>query len=101
MKKINKTVSTFDRIMKDKKRKDEFEEKYKLFLLSEFLIYEMEKEKLSVRRLSKKAGLSTSIIQNIRAGTKKNVTLQTLSEIAHSFGYDVVLQKGKKAIKIY
>ena len=91
-----RTASTFERVMKDKKRKEKFDKKYNIFLLSEFLLEEMEKDKLSVRKLAKKSGISASIIQNIRSGKKRSLEVKTLADIAGSFGYDLVLKKGKK-----
>ncbi len=58
-----KSESTFDKFMKDKDQKEQFYKEYNQFLLSEFLLDAMHEEHISVRKLSEKSGVSTSIIQ--------------------------------------
>lgn len=96
----NKEPSTFERIMKDPDRKKSFDDKYATFLLSEFLIEEMEQNNLSVRALAKESGLSTSIIQGIRSGERKNMTLRNVQKLTRTLGYNLILKKGEKQIPI-
>jgi hypothetical protein len=51
-------VSTFDRIMTDKKRQVKFEKGYEKFLLSELLSEAMEEKEITVRKLAKDSGVS-------------------------------------------
>ena len=88
-----KNESTFDKFMKDKKQKELFDKEYNKFLLSEFLMEAMEEEHISVRKLSKKSGISTSIIQNIKTEKTSNVTINTIQALASSMGYRLNFEK--------
>ena len=60
--------TTFDKYITDNpKRKAKFEKEYNDFLLSEFVLEKMEEEKISVRALAQKAGVSPTVIQKIRS----------------------------------
>ena len=95
--KNKKVISTVDEFLSDPKRKAKFEKEYSQFLLSEFLIEEMEKNKVSVRKLSDTTGISTSIIQNVKAMKTVNLTLKTIVSLIEPFGYELKIQKGKKS----
>ena len=88
-----KTISTFDRIMSDKKRKAKFDQGYQDFLISELLIEAMEAENKSVRTLSKETGISATMIQNLRSGKNKNVSLKTLFPILNALHYTIKFEK--------
>jgi len=92
--------STFDEIMSNPERRKKFDASYKEFVLSELLIALMEEDKKSVRALAKEAGISPTIIQDIRSGNKSNVTLKTFSSIIKSVGYKLYIKKGKKQIPV-
>jgi len=92
--------STFDEIMSNPERRKKFDASYKEFVLSELLISLMEEDKKSVRALAKEAGISPTIIQDIRSGNKSNVTLKTFSSIIKSVGYKLYIKKGKKQIPV-
>jgi DNA-binding Xre family transcriptional regulator len=85
--------STFTRLMKDKNRKQKFDEGYGKFLLSEFLIEAMKKEHISVRKLAEEAHVSPTVIQNIRSGKTTNVTLNKLSSLISALGYQIDFKK--------
>jgi DNA-binding Xre family transcriptional regulator len=85
--------STFTRLMKNKNRKQKFDEGYGKFLLSEFLIEAMEKKHISVRKLAEEAHVSPTIIQNIRSGKTTNVTLNKLSSLTSALGYQIDFKK--------
>ena len=95
-----KSKSTFDKFMEDEKQKELFDKEYAQFLFSEFLIEAMEEQSMSVRALSKDSGISTSIIQNLRAMKPGTITLKTISSLMHSLGYELTAQKGRKKIKL-
>lgn len=95
--KTKKEVSTVDEFLSDPKRKAIFEKEYAQFLLSELLIEEMEKNHISVRKLASQTGVSTSIIQNLKAMKSVNLTLKTIMSLIEPFGYELKIQKGKKA----
>jgi DNA-binding Xre family transcriptional regulator len=93
-------VSTFDRLMKDPDRKTKFDEGYKEFLLSELLLALMEDDEISVRALAKEAGVSPTVIQDMRSGKKDNITLKKFSDIMKSLGYKIYVKKGRKSIPV-
>ncbi|MCK5156254.1 MAG: helix-turn-helix domain-containing protein [Spirochaetales bacterium] len=88
-----KIESTFDKFMKDKNQKELFDKEYNKFMLSEFLLDAMKEEHFSVRKLSEKSGVSTSIIQNIKTEKTSNVTLNTIQALASSMGYRINFEK--------
>lgn len=89
----NNSLSTFDEFMQDEEQKKLFDEEYNKFLLSEFLLEAMEEKHMSVRKLSKESGISTSIIQNIKTEKTTNVTLNTILSLASSLGYRLNFEK--------
>ena len=89
--------STYERIMKDPKRRDRFEDKYAQFLLSEIVHGLMTQEKISVRMLAKKVGISPAVIQDIRSGKRSNITVKNLIGIVASLGATVRIEKGKES----
>ena len=92
-KKIKSSVeSTFDKMMKDKKRKAVFDKGYKEFIISEMLIAAMEQDDASVRELAKAAGVSPTIIQELKTGKRKNITMETFSKVLHAIGYEVSIR---------
>ena len=95
--KTEKHLSTFDKLMQDPEWKAGFEKGYEKFLLSEFLIEAMEENKISVRKLAKKAVVSPTLIQNIRSGKRSNISLNTLSPILSALHYKLEFVKEKKA----
>jgi DNA-binding Xre family transcriptional regulator len=93
-----KSMSTYEKMMQDPERKKNFEEEYREFLLSEILIDLMNNEEISVRQLAKEAGLSTAIVQGIRSGARKNVTLNSVGNIMNALGWNLVIKKGRKEL---
>lgn len=95
-----KTKSTFEKMMEDPKQKEAFDKEYANFLLSELLLDAMAQEKISVRKLSSLSGISTSVIQNLRAMQPVNITLKTLTALLAPLGYELAACKGKKVVKL-
>ncbi len=85
--------STFERLMQDPEWKAGFEEGYDRFLVSEFLIEAMEENKMSVRKLAEKAGVSPTIVQNMRSGKSANISLNTLGPILSALRYRIEFVK--------
>jgi transcriptional regulator with XRE-family HTH domain len=97
---MTKPLSTYERKLKDKKFKEAYAKSYKELLFSELLMAMMEDDDVSVRALAKEANLSPSIIQNIRSGKQQDIKVSNLIKIAHVFGYDLLLQKGKEVLSL-
>lgn len=91
-----KNKSTFDRVMENPRQRKKFEKEYTNFLLSELLLKAMEEQKISVRKLSSQSGISTSVIQNLRAMQPVNITLKTLNALFSALGYELAARKGEK-----
>ena len=86
--------STFDKfINSDPKRKEKFDKEYNAFLLSEFLLEKMEEEKMSVRTLAKKAGISPTVIQKIRTKNAEKINFRTFTNVLHSLGYRISIER--------
>lgn len=87
--------STFDSfINSNKTQKELFEKEYNKFLLSEFIIDAMEKQKLSIRMLAKKANVSPTIIQKIRnSDTAEKINYRTFIHILDILGYRINIEE--------
>jgi DNA-binding Xre family transcriptional regulator len=96
----NKKESTFDRVMSDAEQKKKFEKEYAQFLFSELLLEAMDEEHISVRELSKKSGVSTSVIQSMRSMKPTNITMKTMTSLLKPLGYRLVATKGRKRINL-
>lgn len=63
-----------------------FKEGYKDFALSELLLALMEQDEISVRKLAKFAGVSPTVVQAMRSGTKDDFSLQSFFKILKGLG---------------
>jgi DNA-binding Xre family transcriptional regulator len=95
---MSKPSSTFERKMTDPAFKRAFEESYIELLFSELMISIMEEDDVSIRELAKEAGISPSVIQDLRSDKQHDIKVSNLVKIARVFGYEVILQKGKKRL---
>ena len=95
-----KAESTFDQEMKDSEFRKSFDEEYKVFLWSEFLIDLMEESQKSVRGLAKEVGLSPTLIQKIRSGKQSDLKMRNFINIAQACGYHLILEKGHQRIPL-
>jgi len=88
-----KMKSTYEEFISDPKRKEEFDKEYNEFLLSEFVLEKMENEKISVRKLAQKAGVSPTVIQKIRTKNAERINFRTFSNVLHSLGYRINIER--------
>lgn len=94
-----KAVSTYERLIaEDTEFEKDLEKRYREFILSELLLAAMEEDHLSIRKLAKEAGVSPSLIQDLRSGKKENLTLKSFSHILDALGYDIVLEKRQRKV---
>ena len=84
-KKIKSTSEKFIESLSPKELK-EFEEGYKNFALSELILALMERDDISVRKLAKIAGVSPTIVQEMRSGLEKNYSLESFYKILKTLG---------------
>jgi len=82
------------------KHREKFENECREFLISEMLLAAMEQDNISVRELAKLAGVSPAIVQGVRSGTKKNITVKTFSKIMKTFGFSLALTKNDLVLPI-
>ena len=98
---MNKPLSTYERKMKDPKFKKTYKASYKELLFSELIISMMEDDEKSVRKLAEEARISSSVIQDLRSGKQYDIRVSNLIKLAHAFGYEVILKKGKKSVILH
>jgi len=84
-KKVKSTSDKFVESLSPKQRKEFFEE-YRELLLSELLLAAMEQDEISVRKLAKLAGVSPTIVQAMRSGTKKDFSMKSFFKILKGLG---------------
>jgi len=53
----------------------------------------MEMEKLSIRALARKAGVSPTIIQKIRSKNASRINFRTFTNVLHTLGYKINFKK--------
>lgn len=85
-----KLKSTYEEFIEDEEQKALLDKEYKELLLSELLIAAMEHDRISVRKLASAAGVSPTIIQGLKSGSKTNITIDTLSRILDAVGYQII-----------
>jgi DNA-binding Xre family transcriptional regulator len=87
-------ASTYERLIhEDPEFEKDLDKRYREFILSELLLSAMEEDHISIRKLAKEAGVSPSLIQDLRTGKKDNLTFRSFSSIMEALGYDIFLQK--------
>jgi DNA-binding Xre family transcriptional regulator len=89
---IDKALSTYDRMMQDPKRRFKFEQEYRKFVLVEILIPLLQDCKISVRALADAAGISPTVIQDIKSGKKEGISFSTFLAILKAMGYKATIQ---------
>lgn len=87
----NKTKSTYDEFLENKKQRKLLDKEYRELLISELLLAAMEEDHISVRKLAIEAEVSPTVIQSLKSGKKTNITIETLSRILDVLGYKIVL----------
>jgi transcriptional regulator with XRE-family HTH domain len=98
---MKKHKSTYDEFVDslNSRQKKSFDEDYKDLLVSEMLVAMMHEDNISVRKLAEKSGISPTIIQELRSGSRKNVTMQSFFKILQGLGYDIIAErKGSRVV---
>jgi hypothetical protein len=90
-----KRMSTYDKFVSTltPQQKKEFDREYDELAISEMLIAAMERDNISIRKLAETAKVSPTIIQEVRSGARKNVSLKSFLKIFKSMGYTLVAEK--------
>ncbi len=98
-KKIRSTLDEFKSSMTEQQKR-EYEEEYTSLLIDEMIAAAMESDEISVRKLAKAAGLSPTIVQGVKSGTRKNVSAQSLFKILKGLGCKVIIEKNGQQFPI-
>jgi len=93
-----KPLSTYEEFTQDPEQRKLLDKEYHELLLSELFLALMDEDQVSVRRLAKAAGVSPTIIQELRTGKKDNLTLKTFLSLINSLGYSIVIEKTQKLV---
>ena len=87
-------MTTFEQFFKDNPdQKEIYDKEYSDFLLSEFMLVQMEAQNISVRELAKRADVSPTVIQKLRSKDSQKVNLTTFTSVLRSLGYQIKLEK--------
>ena len=97
---MSKRLSTFEREMKDPDFKDTFEKEYSEFCLSETILALMAQKNMSVRKLAAKAHLSPTIIQEVKSGSRPNVSFNTTLKVLQALGCTLEVVDGSNHIPL-
>ena len=57
------------------------------------IIAAMQQDDISVRKLAKMAGVSPTIIQEMRTGTKKNFSTQSFFKVLNGLGCKLIIER--------
>jgi len=75
------------------------EQDYENLLLSEIILAAMHEDGITVRKLAEEAGISPTIIQGVRTGTRK-ISAQSLFKIFKGLGYSLFAERDGQVIHL-
>jgi len=83
-----KMKSSYDEFIEklSPKELEKFKEGYREFAISELILALMQQDDVSVRKLAKIAGVSPTLIQSMRSGTKNDFNMQSLFKVLKGLG---------------
>ena len=94
MKKRANTKSTYEKEMENPKFRKLFEKEYGELILSELILAMMAEDNVSVRKLAKQIGVAPSVVQSVRSGKHKNMTLKTFIKMIAALGGEIAVKRG-------
>ncbi|MEN9845146.1 MAG: hypothetical protein RIS36_293 [Pseudomonadota bacterium] len=94
MKKRANTKSTYEKEMENPKFRKLFEKEYSELVLSELILAMMAEDNVSVRKLAKQIGVAPSVVQSVRSGKHKNMTLKTFIKMIVALGGEIAVKRG-------
>jgi DNA-binding Xre family transcriptional regulator len=71
-----------------------FEKEYGELILSELILAMMAEDNVSVRKLAKQIGVAPSVVQSVRSGKHKNMTLKTFIKMIAALGGEIAVKRG-------
>jgi|SRR5579872_4968240 len=84
-KKTKSTIETLVESLSPKERA-QYNAEYRNLLLSELLLAAMAQDDISVRELAKLAGISPTVVQSMKSGSKNDFTMQSFFKILKGLG---------------
>jgi DNA-binding Xre family transcriptional regulator len=94
MKKRANTKSTYEKEIENPKFRKLFEKEYSELVLSELILAMMAEDNVSVRKLAKQIGVAPSVVQSVRSGKHKNMTLKTFIKMIAALGGEIAIKRG-------
>jgi DNA-binding Xre family transcriptional regulator len=94
MKKRASSKSTYEKEMENPKFRKLFEKEYSELVLSELILAMMAEDNVSVRKLAKQIGVAPSVVQSVRSGKHKNMTLKTFIKMIAALGGEIAVKRG-------
>jgi DNA-binding Xre family transcriptional regulator len=94
MKKRANTKSTYEKELENPKFRKLFEKEYGELVLSELILAMMAEDNVSVRKLAKQIGVAPSVVQSVRSGKHKNITLNTFIKMIAALGGEIAVKRG-------
>ena len=94
MKKRASTKSTYEKEMENPKFRKLFEKEYGELVLSELILAMMAEDNVSVRKLAQRIGVAPSVVQSVRSGKHKNMTLKTFIKMIAALGGEIAVKRG-------
>jgi len=94
MKKRANTKSTYEKEMENPKFRKLFVKEYSELVLSELILAMMAEDNVSVRKLAKQIGVAPSVVQSVRSGKHKNITLKTFIKMIAALGGEIAVKRG-------
>ena len=88
------TKSTYEKEMENPKFRKLFEKEYGELVLSELILAMMAEDNVSVRKLAKQIGVAPSVVQSVRSGKHKNMTLKTFIKMIAALGGEIAVKRG-------
>jgi len=80
--------------MENPKFRKLFEKEYGELVLSELILAMMAEDNISVRKLAKQIGVAPSVVQSVRSGKHKNMTLKTFIKMIAALGGEIAVRRG-------
>ena len=94
MKKRANTKSTYEKEMENPKFRKLSEKEYGELVLSGLILAMMAEDNISVRKLAKQIGVAPSVVQSVRSGKHKNITLKTFIKMIAALGGEIAVKRG-------
>ena len=87
-------MTTFEKFFAENPgQKEIYDKEYNDFLLSEFMLEQMEAQHISVHELAKQADVSPTVIQKLRSKDSHKTNLRTFTSVLRCLGYQIKLEK--------